>query len=82
MISKTLFLLLKNLTNQELERLSEYLRSTFFNKDENIVRLYVFLYEKKKLFFMFDRKKVIENFPITMLSKNGFFQPKHLFAAK
>lgn len=56
---------------------SKYFEDFEKNSISNILVLIpqFFLYEKKKLFFMFDRKKVIENFPITMLSKNGFFQP-------
>lgn len=46
MTSNTLFLLLKNLTNQELQALTIYLQSPYFNKEEEVYRLYAFLRKK------------------------------------
>ncbi|MGB1205069.1 MAG: hypothetical protein ACPG5B_05445 [Chitinophagales bacterium] len=63
MTSKTLFFLLENLTHNEMPRLADYVHSPFFNKDENVCRLYDFLHKKKQSkqgleFSFFDKKTV------------------------
>lgn len=52
---------------------SKYFEDVEKNRISNIFVLIpnFFSYEKKKLFFMFDTKKVIKNFPNEMLSRNG-----------
>ncbi|MGB1204607.1 MAG: hypothetical protein ACPG5B_03105 [Chitinophagales bacterium] len=65
MISKTLFCLLENLTNDERIRLAEYIKSPFFNKDENVVRLYSFLQKKM-------RQKQVQNFDKRAVAKYVF----------
>ena len=63
MISNTLFLLFKSLTKQELQHLADYLQSPYFNKEEEVYRLYAFLHEKiekyKETAQIFFDKKII-----------------------
>ncbi|MGB1204605.1 MAG: hypothetical protein ACPG5B_03095 [Chitinophagales bacterium] len=76
MISKTLFLLLKNLTKQERQLLADYLQSPYFNKEEDIFRLYVFLrkkieQDKTKTYTFFDKNSIAKQLFPNLESKKS-----------
>ena len=68
MISNSLFLLLEKLTRQELQDLALYLQSPYFNKEEEVYRLYAFLHEK----MMKNKEQAVSFFDKKIIAKQLF----------